>query len=84
MPAHRFDYVASFGAIADNDGVDLVAIPYPELVASGAGRAVLEAAGLSTEQLAGLPADSSRPDPAPGPVLVGASRLLHKGVRRLG
>lgn len=84
VPAHRFDYVASFGAIADHDGVDLVAIPYPQLVSNGAGRAVLAAAGLSDEQLAGLPADSSGPDPVPGPVLVGASRLLRKGMRRLG
>jgi hypothetical protein len=83
VPAHRFDYVASFGAIADTTGLDLIALSYPEVRTAGAGRAVVEAAGLS----AGvpdflLPADSAF-EPLPGPVLIGATRLLHKRLRRL-
>ncbi|MGI8701251.1 MAG: hypothetical protein ACR2JU_08605 [Nocardioidaceae bacterium] len=80
VPAHRFDYVASFGAVADTDGVDLVAVPYPDLLSVGAGTAVLRAAGLDGT---GLPAETAAPAPVPGPVLVGAARLLHKRLRRL-
>jgi hypothetical protein len=84
VPAHRFDYVASFGAIADTDGVDLVAVPYPQLVVKGGGRAVLEAAGVDADALTSLPAAEPVPTSLPGPVLIGAARLLHKRMRRNG
>ncbi|MDX6296844.1 MAG: hypothetical protein QOI51_701 [Nocardioidaceae bacterium] len=83
-PAHRFDYVATFGAIADTDGVDLVAIPYPELRSKQAGRAVLEAAGVSGDVIDGLPPVADQAEPTPGPVLIAATRLLHKRLRKLG
>lgn len=83
VPAHRFDYVASFGAVADTEGVDLVAVTYPRLVSAGAGRVVLEAAGLD-DCAAALPVDTVSPAPLPGPVLIGATRLLHKRLRRMG
>lgn len=84
VPAHRFDYVAAFGALADTPGVELVAVGYPAVLATGGGRAVLEAAGLSPDALAALPAEGTAvPEPA-GPVLVGAVRLLHKRLRRQG
>lgn len=82
VPAHRFDYVASFGAVADTDGIDLVAVPYPRLLSKGAGRAVLEAAGAVAAS-GTLPAGGAEPAPLPGPVLVGTIRLLHKRLRRL-
>ena len=83
VPAHRFDYIASFGAVADTDGVELAAVPYPRLLSAGAGRVVLDAAGLS-ECAAALPVGTVSPAPLPGPVLVGATRLLHKRLRRMG
>lgn len=83
VPAHRFDYVASFGAVADTDGVDLRAVPYPDLRSPGAGRAVLHAAGLDVGETE-LAVHGTGPAPLPGPVLVGATRLLHKRLRRLG
>lgn len=83
VPAHRFDYVASFGAVADTDGVDLVAVPYPRLVSAGAGRVVLEAAGLK-DCADVLPVDTVSPAALPGPVLIAATRLLHKRLRRMG
>lgn len=81
VPAHRFDYVASFGAIADTDGLDLVAIPYPELLAHGAGRAVVEAAGIDRPLPDTLLRTESSFEPLPGPVLLSATRLLHKRLR---
>jgi len=83
VPAHRFDYVASFGAIADTDGLELVALPYPEVRAKGAGRAVVEAAGLGESLVGVFDAAGSRFEPLPGPVLLGAVRLLHKRLRSL-
>jgi hypothetical protein len=83
VPAHRFDYVASFGAIADTAGLELVAIPYPDLRAKGAGRAVLEAAGLGSATPDTMRMSEAAFEPVPGPVLVGATRLLHKRLRRL-
>jgi hypothetical protein len=82
-PAHRFDYVASFGAIADTPGLELVAIPYPELLAKGAGRAVVEAAAPTASIPAALGPSDSGFEPLPGPVLLAATRLLHKRLRRL-
>lgn len=83
VPAHRFDYVASFGAVADTDGLDLVAVSYPDLSSTGPARAVLLAAGLEESETAFAPHAWS-PPPVPGPVLVGATRLLHKRLRRFG
>lgn len=80
VPAHRFDYVASFGALADTPGLELVAVPYPDLRDKGAGLAIVEAAGLSGPVPSGSAATI---DPDPGPVLIGATRLLHKRLRRL-
>jgi hypothetical protein len=82
-PAHRFDYVASFGAIADTPGLELVAIPYPELLAKGAGRAIVEAAAPTAPIPDSLGPSESAFDPTPGPVLLAATRLLHKRLRRL-
>lgn len=79
VPAHRFDYVASFGAMADTPGLELVAVPYADLREKGAGRAVAEAAGLSLTS----PWTGTAAAPDPGPVLIGATRLLHKRLRRL-
>ncbi len=83
VPAHRFDYAASFGAVADTDGVDLVAVPYPDLQSCGAAEAVLRAAGIDKTE-PDLAGDRAGPAPVPGPVLIGATRLLHKRLRRLG
>lgn len=83
LPAHRFDYVASFGAIADTPGLELVAVPYPELLAKGAGRAVLEAAAPTGTIPEALGPSASMYNEMPGPVLIGATRLLHKRLRRL-
>lgn len=80
VPAHRFDYVASFGAMADTPGLELVAVPYPDLRAKGAGRAVAEAGGIDIAMSAGPGAEMAAD---PGPVLIGATRLLHKRLRRL-
>lgn len=84
VPAHRFDYVASFGAIADTEGVELAAIGYPTVAEQGGARAVLAAAGLADEALARLPEGGTPVPEVPGPVVVGAVRLLHKRLRRQG
>jgi hypothetical protein len=82
VPAHRFDFVASFGAIADTPGIELVAISYPELVSRGTA-AVVAAAGVDPARLdVSFPGLRDR-DLLPGPVLVAAARLLHKRLRRL-
>jgi len=83
VPAHRFDYVASFGAIADTAGLTLKAVPFSDLVSRGAGRCVVEAAGLDAG-LAEQVAETRLAVPRlPGPVLIEAVRLLHKRFRWL-
>lgn len=82
-PAHRFDYVASFGSIADTEGLELVAIAYPDLLAKGAGRAVLEAAGVSPAGTDGLSLPTAHGPHLPGPVLIAATRLLNRRLRQL-
>jgi hypothetical protein len=83
VPAHRFDYVASFGAIADTDGIDLAAVPFTHLVSQGAGRAVVEAAGLDPALAEAVGDAKADLPPLPGPVLIEATRLLHKRFRWL-
>lgn len=81
-PAHRFDYVASFGSLADTEGIRLAAVPYPDVVEHGSARSVLDAAGVPDEVMDALPDDWQRQSGPPGPVLIGAVRLLHKRLRR--
>lgn len=83
VPAHRFDYVASFGAIADTEGLDLAAVPYSSLSTLGAGRALVEAAGLDPALAEALGSSKAGLPPLPGPVLIEAVRLLHKRFRWL-
>jgi hypothetical protein len=83
VPAHRFDYVASFGAVADTEGLELAAVSYPDLLTLGAGRAVMEAAGLDPAVAEEVGSSKSEPPPLPGPVLIEAARLLHKRFRWL-
>lgn len=82
-PAHRFDYVASFGPIVDTDGLELVAVPYPDLLAKGAGRAVLDAAGITGAAVDAIALPPSHQSRLPGPVLIAATRLLNRRLRRL-
>jgi hypothetical protein len=83
VPAHRFDYVASFGAIADTEGLELTAVSYADLLSLGAGRSVVQAAGLDPALAEAIGADKADPPQLPGPVLLEAARLLHKRFRWL-
>lgn len=82
VPPHRFDYAASYGSVADTAGLDLVAHSYPDMLEHGPTNLLLRAAGVDESVLTALPASGAAVDGEPGPVLVAATRLLHKRLRR--
>ena len=79
--------VERFAAIVDTEGVELVAVPFSRLSDAVPARVVLNAAGLSEEELRGLPmAEPAKPpaaDPLPGPLLLEATRFMHKRLVQL-
>lgn len=84
-----YHYAQGFRALLDAEDVDLVAVPYSRLDSSRAARTILDAANVAPD-LASVISDPTRQstpvsrDRLPGPVLVGAARLLHKRLTRLG
>lgn len=83
-----YNFAEDFGALFGAPAVEVVAIPYDSLDDDVPARDVLREAGLSAEALAGLPApessDETKAARLPGPVLIAATRLLHKRLIRLG
>lgn len=82
VPPHRFDYAASYGTVADTAGLELTALPYPEMLEQGPTRLLLRTMGLDDALVSALPDVGATVDGDPGPVLVAATRLLHKRLRR--
>lgn len=76
-----------FSAVLETEGVDLVAIPFSSLAGAVPAQAVLLAAGVSEDVLGGLPAaEPAAPpaaDPLPGPLLLEATRFMHKRLVQL-
>ena len=81
-----YHYAQAFRRLLDAEDVHLVAVPFSALSGREPARAILQASGVPAETLDGLP-DS--PDPAAttdesvGPILLAATRLLHKRLIRL-
>jgi hypothetical protein len=77
-----YDYAHAFQALLDADDVTVVAVPYSRLATNEPAQVLLREAGIDLP----LPsARSPRPEPTVvGPVLVTATRLLHKRLTRLG
>lgn len=83
QPAERFDYATAFNPVMTAPDIEMVAVPYADLVDGAQARAILVAAGLSPADVDDLPAGPTRPGAA-GPVLIAAMRLLFKRMWRLG
>lgn len=86
QPAERFDYPRAFELVTGAPDVEVVGVPYAALTDGARAREVVTAAGLSRAQVDALPTGPGRRTRAglPGPVLVAATRLLHKRLWRLG
>jgi len=85
----RYDLAEELGALLDAPEVELVAVPYSRLDRDVPARTILLAAGLSPETLDSLPGPAdgeltAEDERTPGPVLVAATRLMHKRMSRLG
>lgn len=78
----------AFSALLDDTEIDVFAVPYSRLDDAFPARTILEAAHLpGTDAIAnsrGAAESAERVIPLPGPVLLTATRLLHKRLTRLG
>jgi hypothetical protein len=84
-----YHYAEVFRALLDAENIEVAAVPYSRLSGADPGQVILRESGVEEDVLQGLPTatagdDAGQAANSPGPVLLAATRLLHKRLIRLG